>query len=74
MPISVTHASIAYIGIAAPLMLYGFMQQGLVDGRMHLHVLDDVHLIESEILAPPTASTFKNSIIKLASYECSDSE
>ena len=27
MPISVTRASIAYIGIAAPLMLYGFMQQ-----------------------------------------------
>ena len=29
--------------------------------------------VESEILAPPTASTFERSIIKLASYEYSDS-
>ena len=36
-------------------------------------LLDDVHLIESEVLAPPTASTFERSIIKLASYEHSDS-
>ena len=38
-----------------------------------MRLLDDVHLIESEILAPPTASTFKHSIIKLASYKHSDS-
>ena len=36
-------------------------------------LLDDVRLIDSEILAPPTASTFEHSIIKLASYEYSDS-
>ena len=36
-------------------------------------LLDDVHLIESEVLAPPTASTFERSITKLASYEYSDS-
>ena len=35
--------------------------------------LDDVRLIESEVLATPTASTFERSIIKLASYEHSDS-
>ena len=35
-----------------------------------MRLLDDVRLIESEVLAPPTAST---SIIKLASYEHSDS-
>ena len=38
-----------------------------------MRLLDDVHLIESEVLAPPTASTFKRSITKLASYEYSDS-
>ena len=38
-----------------------------------MHLLDDVHLIESEILAPPTARTFEHSIIKLASYKHSDS-
>ena len=38
-----------------------------------MRLLDDVHLIESEVLAPPTASTFKRSITKLASYEHSDS-
>ena len=34
-------------------------------------LLDDIHLIESEVLA--TASTFERSITKLASYEHSDS-
>ena len=38
-----------------------------------MHLLDDVRLIESEILAPPTASTFERSITMLASYEHSDS-
>ena len=38
-----------------------------------MHLLDNVHLIESEVLAPPTASTFKRSITKLASYEHSNS-
>ena len=38
-----------------------------------MHLLDDVRLIDSEILPPPTASTFKPSITKLASYEHSDS-
>ena len=38
-----------------------------------MHLLDDVRLIESEVLAPPTASTFERSIIKPASYEHSDS-
>ena len=38
-----------------------------------MRLLDDVCLIESEVLAPPTASTFERSIIKLASYEHSDS-
>ena len=32
-----------------------------------------MRLIESEVLAPPTASTFERSIIKLESYEHSDS-
>ena len=36
-------------------------------------LLDNVRLIESEVLAPPTASTFECSITKLASYEHSDS-
>ena len=36
-------------------------------------LLHDVHLIESEVLAPPMASTFERSITKLASYEHSDS-
>ena len=36
-------------------------------------LLDDVRLIQSEILAPPTASTFERSITKLSSYEHSDS-
>ena len=39
----------------------------------NMRLLDDVHLIESEILAPPTASMFARSITKLASYEHSDS-
>ena len=39
-----------------------------------MRLLDDVRLIiESEILAPPTVSTFERSITKLASYEHSDS-
>ena len=38
-----------------------------------MRLLDDVHLIESEMLASPTASTFEHSITKLASYEHSDS-
>ena len=38
-----------------------------------MRLLDDVRLIESEILAPPTDSTFERSITKLASYEHSDS-
>ena len=33
----------------------------------------DSQLIESEVLAPPTASTFECSITKLAGYEHSDS-
>ena len=32
-----------------------------------------MRLIQSEVLAPPTASTFKRSITKLASYEYNDS-
>ena len=32
-----------------------------------MRLLDDVRLIESEVLAPPTASTFERSIIKVAS-------
>ena len=38
-----------------------------------MRLLDDVRLIESEVLAPPNASTFEHSITKLASYEHSDS-
>ena len=38
-----------------------------------MRLLDDVRLTESEVLAPPTASTFERSITKLASYEHSDS-
>ena len=38
-----------------------------------MRLLDDVRLIESEILAPPTASMLERSVIKLASYENSDS-
>ena len=38
-----------------------------------MRLLDDVRLIESEVLAPPTASMFERSITKLASYEHSDS-
>ena len=34
-----------------------------------MRLLDDVRLIESEVLAPPIASTFERSMIKLASYE-----
>ena len=34
-----------------------------------MRLLDDVCLIESEVLAPPTARTFECSLIKLASYE-----
>ena len=33
-----------------------------------MHLLDNVCLIKSEVLAPPTASTFEHSISKLASY------
>ena len=32
-----------------------------------MRLLDNVRLIESDVLAPPTASTFERSIIKLAS-------
>ena len=38
-----------------------------------MRLLDDVRLIESEVLAPPTASKFERSTTKLASYEYSDS-
>ena len=38
-----------------------------------MHLLKNVCLIESEVLAPPTFSTFKRSITKLASYGHSDS-
>ena len=38
-----------------------------------MSLLDDVCLIDSEVLAPPTASTFDCSIAKLANYEHSDS-
>ena len=38
-----------------------------------MRLLDDVRLIESEVLAPPTDSTFARSITKLASYEHSNS-
>ena len=38
-----------------------------------MRLLVDMRLIESEVLAPPTASAFERSIIKLASYEHSDS-
>ena len=38
-----------------------------------MRLLDDVRLIESEVLALPTASTFERSITKLASDEYSDS-
>ena len=38
-----------------------------------MRLLDDMRLIESEVLAPPTASTLERSITKLASYEHSDS-
>ena len=38
-----------------------------------MRLLHDVCLIESEILVPPTASTFKRSIITLASYKHFDS-
>ena len=34
-----------------------------------MRLLDDVRLIESEVLAPPTASTFDHSMTKLANYE-----
>ena len=37
------------------------------EGNMRL--LDNMRLIESEVLAPPTASTFERSITKLASYK-----
>ena len=38
-----------------------------------MRLFDDARLIESEVLAQPTASTFERSIIKLASHEHSDS-
>ena len=34
-----------------------------------MYLLDDVRLIRSEILAPPTAGRFKRLSTKLASYE-----
>ena len=34
-----------------------------------MRLLDNVCLIESEVLAPPIASTFEQSMTKLASYE-----
>ena len=36
-----------------------------------MRLLDDVRLIESEVLAPPTASTFERSMTMLAKYEYS---
>ena len=38
-----------------------------------MRLLDDVRLIESKVLAPPTASTFERSITKLASKKHGDS-
>ena len=38
-----------------------------------MRLLDNVPLIENNVLTPPTASTLECSIIKLASYERSDS-
>ena len=38
-----------------------------------MRLLDDVRLIESEILAPPTAGTFEHLSTKPASYELYDS-
>ena len=38
-----------------------------------MRLLDNVRLIESKVLAPPTASTFERSVTKLASHEHSDS-
>jgi hypothetical protein len=38
-----------------------------------MHLLGDVRLIESDILATPSASTFERSITTPASYELSDS-
>ena len=38
-----------------------------------MRLLDDVRLIGSEILAPPTAVMFERSNTKPASYELSDS-
>ena len=38
-----------------------------------MRLLDGVRLIDSEVLAPPTSSTFERSMTKLASYEHSDS-
>ena len=38
-----------------------------------MRLLDDVRLIGSEILAPPTAGTFEHSNTKPASYELYDS-
>ena len=46
---------------------YHFAWQG------NMPLLDDVRLIDREVVAPPTASTFERSITKLASYEHSDS-
>ena len=38
-----------------------------------MHLLENVRLVENEVLAPPAAFTFVDSITKLASYEYSDS-
>ena len=38
-----------------------------------MRLLDDVRLIGSEILAPPTAGAFERSSTKPASYELGDS-
>ena len=38
-----------------------------------MRLLDDVRLIESDVLAPSTASMFVHLMTKIASYEHSDS-
>ena len=57
-----------------------FPQIVSVNKRMHALItlsgkclLDDVRLIGSEMLAPPTAGTFECSSTKPASYELGDS-
>ena len=39
----------------------------------YMRLLDNVRLIESDVLASPTASTFERLMTKLASYEHSNS-